>query len=81
MLAMMESSAVEIGVENSAAESGVENSAAEIGVENSAAEIGVENSSMENLKSILLVFSRYFPGIFPVFVLPLGKFTGIRQYC
>ena len=90
MLAMMESSAVEIGVENSAAESGVENSAAEngvensaaeTGVENSAAEIGVENSSVEKLKSIFLVFSWYFPGIFPVFVFPLGKSTGIRQYC
>ena len=50
----MESSAVEIGVENSAAE---------IGGENSAAETGVENSSVENLKSMLLVFSWYFPGI------------------
>ena len=81
MLAMMESSAVEIGVENSAAESGVENSAAETGVENSAAEIGVENSSVEKLKSIFLVLSWYFPAIFPVFVFPLGIFTGIRQYC
>ena len=54
MLAMMESSPVEIGVENSAAE---------FGVENSVVEFGVENSSVEKLK----VSSWYFPGIFLVF--------------